>query len=411
MSAPTPTTVSQPATAGKAPKAIASKPSSPKTVAPQSAPQLAAPKTPGPRLYRIMRTGLVVWTLLSAVLCVGSILASQSQQESSASAMVHAQDLRDLRSSVSHAQASALSSLLQASDAPAWKAYEDARDRVDQFMLASAASANSPAEMNQIASAIRHWQDDLILAHQSKLSDNTTLLKDLLDSFTTVTTRIGDAYSSASQGPSTAPFITMGIIASILGGLGFLMVAFATARRSHRVINIGLSIGLLAVIGAIVVVGIYASRSSQISVLDSRISSLSEAEVHTWDSQALAALSVLDVDSWTTHVMDAQSHGGSLRKALSSAGFDLGKPVEGLILRLDQIADATDPDLRTSLVVDSEPWESMDLVLRNAIEAERPSSGSLVVPAMSYVILLTSFCIVAVIAALAGIHTRTKEYV
>jgi multisubunit Na+/H+ antiporter MnhC subunit len=80
-----------------------------------------------------------------------------------------------------------------------------------------------------------------------------------------VTTALTQALAQTAARESAAnPYTVIGILASALAALGFLIALYMTARRTRRVINIGLSLGLLAVVGAIVIVGVYTETSAQI---------------------------------------------------------------------------------------------------------------------------------------------------
>ena len=378
---------------------------------------LPTPHLSGPRLFQVMRVGLVVWTLVSTVLCLASVLASQSHQEASAGSLIHAQDLRDLRSEVSQAQALALTSLINPNDSgiELWSSYTDSRTHIDLLLLASAASAAHPTDLGNVADALRIWQEDVAVTHHDAvgpgIAPSATL--EITASYTDAINAINaELAAAAAQESSSTPFIVLSILASVLGGLGFVVVLVITARRSHRVINIGLSIGLIAIIAAIVSVGVYANRSGQISVTDTRITSLSQAETDAWDSLSRDALSVLEPGAWQSQTDLADTHVTSVRDNLakltgvssaSSAMYDLNS-------RQSSINGTEDLDSRTALVLDETPWQNITTAINTTIDSERPDSTNLVVPALGYVITVATCCVIAIIATLAGIHARTKEY-
>ena len=378
---------------------------------------LPTPHMPGPRLFQVMRVGLVVWTLVSTVLCLASVLASQSHQEASAGALIHAQDLRDLRSEVSEAQAMALTSLIdpEGSGTNLWASYGDSRTQIDVLLLGSAASAAHPADLGDVADALRTWQEDLAVAHHDALGPGMT--PDAVPGITADYTAVTDAISTelagaADQESSSTPFIVLSILASSLGGLGFVVVLVVTARRSHRVINIGLSIGLLAIIAAIVAVGVYANKSGQITVTDTRIAALSQAESDTWDVLSNDAVSVLDPGSWTSHTDLATNLLTSVQDNLVNLPppAPITSPLAALVSTQSAIASTADTDARSALVTDLDPWQTEVSAISSAINSARPDSESLVVPALGYVVTVATCCVIAIIATLAGIHARTKEY-
>ena len=378
---------------------------------------LPTPHLSGPRLFQVMRVGLVVWTLVSTVLCLASILASQSHQEASAGALIHAQDLRDLRSEAAQAQATALATLAgsQSSQADLWTSYVDSRAQIDLLLLGSAASAVQPADLGHVADTLRTWQDNIAVAHHDALGPGMAAgaVTDITASYTDVMSAIAtELAATAGQESSSTPFIVLSLLASVLGGLGFVVVSVLTARRSHRVINIGLSIGLIAIIAAIVAVGVYASRSSEISVTDTRIAALSQAESDTWDILTNDTLSVLDPASWQSHVGVAGSILESMQDNLNalSPTSGLTAPLSDLAAAQSAIASAEDTDARSALVTDLGSWQTTASALGAAIDAARPDSADLVVPALGYVVTVATCCVIAIIATLAGIHARTKEY-
>ena len=378
---------------------------------------LPAPHMPGPRLFQVMRVGLVVWTLVSTVLCLASVLASQSHQEASAGALIHAQDLRDLRSEVSQAQATALTSLVgsHASSADLWKSYVDSRTQIDLLLLGSAASAAHPTDLGHVADTLRTWQENIAVTHHDASGSgiSSTASADITASYTTVMSAIEtELNATTNQESSSTPFIVLSILASVLGGLGFVIVSILTARRSHRVINIGLSIGLLAIIAAIVAVGVYANHSGQISDTDSRISVLSQAQSDTWDVLTDDTLSVLEPEVWQSHV----GAGAILLKSVQdnlngmSSAADIGTPLDTLAATQSDITTINDADGRTVLVTNLSPWQDTASAISSEIDVIRPDSADLVVPALGYVVTVATCCVIAIIATLAGIHARTKEY-
>ena len=370
---------------------------------------LPAPHMSGPRLFQVMRVGLIVWTLVSTVLCLASILASQAHQEASAGALIHAQDLRDLRSEVSQAQAMALTSLIdpQGLGTDLWDSYGDSRTQIDLLLLGSAASATHPADLGDVATALRAWQEDLAVAHHDALGPGVAA--GLISEITTDYTEVRDAIdaelaSAVDQGSSSTPFIVLSILASSLGGLGFVVVLILTARRSHRVINIGLSVGLLAIIAAIVSVGIYANHSGQISYTYSKIASWSQAQSDTWDAHSEDALSILEPDSWQTHVLSATGLMTSVSASYPSTS------VSALVTDQATITATDDLSARSNLVLNGSSWQTTSAAISSSIDSARPDSASLVVPALGYVVTVATCCVIAIIATLAGIHARTKEY-
>ena len=356
----------------------------------------------------------MVWTLLSMVLCLGSMLASQSHQESQAAAMTHTQDLRALNSETARAQSLALTSLLDlqvGNQDSHWPDYQDCATSVESLLLTSAASQIPSSDFTTVVSSLTQWRDGLTIAHHDAASSG--LVSGALDSIQTYYTAVSAAISAQisateDQISSDTPYIALGIVASVLGALGFVVVSVLTARRSHRVINIGLTIGLLSIVGAIVCSGIYAARSAEISDTDSRVANLAQAQADVWDMRSSDALFVLDPGSSATH----RNTSGDLMDSIGSelASVAAGSDVSDLQDAQDTLQTSQDPGGWSTAVLNDSMWDDIGDWLDSAISLDTLDSASMVVPALSYVVIVAGCCVVAVIATLAGIHARTKEY-
>jgi hypothetical protein len=187
------------------------------------------------------------------------------------------------------------------------------------------------------------------------------------------------------------------IVAAAFAVAGFLAAAVITARRSRRVVNAGLTTGLLAVIGIVAMAGVYASQVSRISTADSSFARLTQAEANVWDARSQVALAVLDPGQSPSPLGEA---GSLLTTATSALGGD------GVATDLANLSTAL---TNGTLTVGSDLWQTTIAGLDSAGH-NRPDPAGLVVSATPAVIIVSGLGVVAAIAALAGIHARTKEY-
>jgi hypothetical protein len=355
-----------------------------------------------------MRIGLVVWTLLSFAVGTGVILAWERDQADTAEAILHAQDLRDLRAQVAQANAAGLIWAIDPSDDPAWTAYQQASDQVADLLVRTAANSGTSPHLNEVSRALRAWQDAVAGAHAAL---DPTAIADITAHYQSVTDILDTTmFATGSSDSSWRTFTAVGIVASCLSAVGFVVAGTLTARRTHRVVNIGLTLGLLAVIGAIVVISLHASQSLRIQVAEQSNAALSQAQADLWDARSQASLAVLDPAAGQDHANQAQALADRL-----TAGLADEPPMQVWALSLsdhvDQIAgDLTAAD-RAPLVLDAAPWQDAANAIADQLDVQRPVPDALVVPALVPVISLAGLCLVAIVATLAGIHTRVQEYV
>jgi len=361
--------------------------------------------------FRIVRACLIVWTLLATALCIASVVATGSHQQSAAATMIQDQNLRDLRTEVAHAQALAFTYCLDPQD-PAWTAYQTSSDQIDTWLLTAAANASNPSDLTGVASAIRQWQDGIVIAHQE--AQTTGVSASTAQSLQTLYSAI-DAQITAHSTPvgahqsASVAFLVIGLVMAGIGVLGFLAGLVLTARRTRRFLNIGLAVGLLAMVGTVTVIGVYAGHSAAAQQVDSRVAIVSEAQAQTWDSQSMAAMSVLDPLQASSYEAQTRTLVQDIQATLTRNGL-ANKFVDDLNQRQDTIANTSDPAQRSSLIVDSSPWTSQASVLGSMISSDRPDEDSLVVQALWYIVMVAAACVIAIIATLAGIHARTREY-
>jgi hypothetical protein len=354
-----------------------------------------------------MRIALVMWTVLSFAVGAGVILAWQRDQAVTAEAILHAQDLRDLRAQIAQANADALIWAIDVTNDDAWAAYQQASDQVALLLVRTAANSGTSPHLNEVAQALRAWQDAVVEAHA--VLDLSTIGQ-ITDRYEAVTAVLDTTmFATQPSDSSWRSFTAVGIIASCLSALGFVVASTLTARRSHRVINIGLTLGLLAVIGAIVVISLHAGQSLRIQVAEQSNAALSQAQADLWDARSQASLAVLDPAADQSHLSQAVTLSNQLFSRLANEP-DALKVANSAIRQVNLISDAASSDDRRPLVLDAVPWQDAAQAISTRLDIQRPVADALVVPALVPVISLAGLCLVAIVGTLAGIHTRTQEY-
>lgn len=340
---------------------------------------------------------------------MSSIVTAQNDQSS---LFVHAQNLQELRVELSHGQALALSSFLNPKSSQgsiSWQAYEESRNEIPSLILAAAASAKDPIEgVGDVALAVLQWQDTIYTVKRSITETRPAdyNIQKVTSSFAEVEQAMTRAVAKMVEAPSYYTlFRTLGVVASILAGLGFLLASWLSAQRTHRVINIGLTIGLVAMIGVIITVQLFVARSSELSNADDQANQLSQAQYQTWDCQSLSALSILLPDSPEDFSSSALKLANSVLDQV--AGWnDLSDSATAVVGIQEKIAETDNP---MELMLNSSVWHDSASAISDIITVIRPSPDSLAEP-IWYSITLAGLCAVAVTATVVGINVRTKEY-
>jgi len=374
-------------------------------------PGVPTPTMPGPRLFGLIRIVLVLLTLIATAVGVAATLAAEDTQHQSAVAMVHAQDLRDLRTAVAAAQATALACLADPAAAKGeCPALESANQAVDAALLASAASAAQHTGVDKLtatATTLRHWQSAAILAVATRDAQWTTGLTTGYDALAADLFR---ATAGGSAGTTVSAMEPVAIVVAVIALLAFLGALVVVARRSHRVINIGLAVGLLAVIGIMSILGVHTGRSAAISAADARIADLGTAQAAVWDARSANLAGLLTPAQWPD--LDAAARADLTTAQSLLAPYPTAESrAAGLLDAQQQLTDATDVATRTPLVLDATPWNSLTGTIADTTNSLRPDQTQLVIPALPYAIPLAGLAVVAIVATLGGIHVRTEEYV
>ena len=343
----------------------------------------------------------MVLTLLSSLICVIAIETSQSGQASVADHLVSAQDLRDLHAEAARAESTALVWLVEPTSTT-WQSYQLANDQIDLLLMGSAASAEQPSDLAAVASALRNWQEAVTIAHYHGGAD-AAVIQTVADRYGDLSSALAAATASIAPRGSSA-LVVIGLVAAVIAMLGFICALVMVALRSHRVVNLGLVVGLAAVIGIVTVMGVYNARPQQILAMDSQTAQLSQVLADTWDVRSLDALSILLPHNNT--VPQATALVDSLKEALRP--HDL--PVDLLANRQESIMSTTDTQSLTDLVTDVLPWQTLADSIAESIDNQRSDPHDLILSAQWSLVAVCLLCVVAAIATLAGINSRTKEY-
>jgi hypothetical protein len=347
-----------------------------------------------------MRIGLVIWTLLATAWCVGSLLTTQTQQEEAAAAYSHGQDLLDLKAGIAWAHSAGLV-LLTDQDNPTFRRdFNEANRVVDRQLVACASSSLDLEAMSRVATAVRAWQSLFASTLAAgELPDDFTV-SDLDGAYQSVRDSLAAADTSLSF-IYTYPSIIGAIVASVLGALGFIVVSIMTARRSRRVINVGLTLGLLAVIATIMVGASYAKQYSNVYTDNDQLSYMIDAKCKMWSSRGVQAMS--EYPPYLGSGSTGQESLDRARSYLDKANEQFAQEMTGYLATIEQA-------LKDDNITSQDPWIAAATAIDDKVDTIRLNHDDIVTPATGYVIAVSVLGIVAVICLLVGISARTKEY-
>ncbi len=408
MPAPT-ATRPQPRTASK-PSAATPATTGPATTGLATRPGAAPAKRrlSGPRFFNWLRFSLITVTLVAAVLGIVCAATTHAQQEATAGQITYAHCLRQLDTTTAEAQSSLLASLLDPSSqtgADQWEDYQASLQEADGLLLTAAANSDWPADLTDTSAALTAWAIPAAQARQEALGQG--LSPETLTSLTEAFTAVGTSLDTHLTAPATArvtPLMIVSLAVAALALVLFLTGLVLTARRTHRVINPGLAIGLLLVIGLAAVIGSEVVQAAGADRDDSLSAHWSGLASQVWTSRQLAALGVLDPSS--TDGEAALDLVASLQTE-SAASPALADQTQALADRLTAIGQASGAD-RIGLITDASVWQDPADSLGRMIDANRPTTKVTVF--LWPTVLIAAFGLGAIAATLAGIHARTKEY-
>ncbi|MDR2973284.1 MAG: hypothetical protein LBV00_01025 [Propionibacteriaceae bacterium] len=390
-------------------------PSTPVTVAKASTKKTVASTTTtgrrmsGPRFFSWLRFGLVVSTLVAAVLGVIATVVSQADQADLVASQASSLNLMEMKAMGAEAQSDALSSLLDPHGSQGrsqWQAYTDATATMTDLLLTATGSTSSPTDLHDVAQSFSAWQSALFSVHQDGLAAAVT--PDALKPATQTYTVMIDALTAhvALHTDTDSTIIVVAFVLAVLVSIGFVMALIATARRSHRVINIGVTIALLLSLGSVYVLSWYNGQTTAAHTISDATWTLTDVRVDTWDTRSLSASAILDPTTRTTSPTATEA-ASQLEAPASDWWFELSEETAAVVNQVATISAAT-PDQARTLILDDSSWRLLSDKI-GALVSYTPPTRSLI-PAFVPASLIAGLGAGAVIATLAGVHARTKEY-
>ena len=216
--------------------------------------------TPTPRLIRGLRNALVIVLLLFAGLTLFATAAPEMALGSSAADISLGQQLRGARATLAEADRKASVAFLAPATASAngeWTDYQSTIDQVSGMLLKAAADHPDDADelatvQTQISDYRRSVDAAWTLAGTGSAAGPSQFVSagTKLDApLQTLATLAQESDSRVGTGPSwhIGPWA---VAAGWIAVASLVLSSFLVARRTHRVLNIGLSAGLLLVLGA-----------------------------------------------------------------------------------------------------------------------------------------------------------------
>jgi hypothetical protein len=262
-----------------------------------TAPTLVHP-TPTPRLLRGLRNALVVVLLVFTGLTLFATLAPEMALGSSAADIALGQQLRGARASLAEADRKASVAFLAPATAASngeWTDYQSTIDQVSGMLLKAA--ADHPDDADQLATVQTQISDyrrsvDAAWTLAGTSSGSASGTSQFVAAGTKLDAPLKTLASLAQESDSrvgTGPSWSIGPWAVGVGWVAvasLVLSAILVARRTHRVLNVGLSAGLILVLGAAALAG-QANSVVQQSMSDVRTTTLASARINV-DSQTTA---------------------------------------------------------------------------------------------------------------------------
>ncbi len=252
--------------------------------------------TTTPRLIRGLRNALIVILLLFSGLTVVATVAPEMALGSSAADISLGQQLRGARATLAEADRKASVAFLAPATAAAngeWTDYQSTIDQVSAMLLRAA--ADQPGDAGQLATIQTQISDyrrtvdaawTVAGTGSSAGGSQFVAAGTKLDApLATLATLAQHSDARVGDGPSWA-IGPWAVAAGWIAVASLVLSAILVARRSHRVINIGLSAGLLLVLGAAALAG-QANGVVQQSLTDVTTTSLAAARINV-DSRTTA---------------------------------------------------------------------------------------------------------------------------
>lgn len=299
--------------------------------------------TPTPRLLRGLRNALIGVLLLFTGLTVVATAAPEMALGTSVADITLGQQLRGARATLAEADRKASVAFLAPATAASngeWTDYQSTIDQVSAMLLRAAADHPDDAdELATVQTQISDYRRSVDAAWTLAGTGSAAGSSQFVDAGTkldaplqTLATLAQESDTRVGTGPSwqLGPWA---VAAGWIAVASLLLGAVLVARRSHRVINIGLSAGLLLVLTAAALAS-QANVVVQQSLTDVTTSSLAAARINA-DTRTTAEQAKADED----RTLLVTSHGNANWTQLSTA----------MTKMLATIPDASEQGVQTTL--------------------------------------------------------------
>lgn len=382
-----------------------------------------------PRRLRLTRLAL---TVLTVILTAGGIATSAVLAERQSQADVQAaQYVRTsaIETELLRAHAATSSSLLQAPGAAATAQQTIATNATDEaasnLLEIASAGTDDPAALSAVSQGILRYTQTLAQAQQQRGSEAfratldgaySQLTEDLLPKV--------DALQDSHRAVSTLGVMWWMWLLPVFAWLtaaAVLAASWYMARASHRVVNAGLALALVATVGLALYSGnvITSAQSGGLGQSFSRLESLAAARQATAGAHALLANGVA-THTWSKDdTASLQSRFDQANEALDG-DTDLRAHVDTLRADAEAVrasAESRDWDAATARLLDTSKGDQTGGFLDKAGEAMSAALADTHAAAAAQQEQITLFAVVAVLcslgaalAAIAGFHQRLKDY-
>lgn len=374
-------------------------------------PALVQPRrVPGPKRYRRLRLWLTIAIVASAVLSAVAISLADSSLRVRAQAEVYSQYLTGLTVDLAKARAYGLLALADPANLDWVHAADSAARQVDATLADITVTAPSSGRVAELLTATRLWQarlsqlgvvdpepDQIVLGSPLDLETSAYSQLDL-----TVTGLIEEAPSDFPSQTSSTIWLGLALAGVCLAGLAVLIGLILIARRSHRVVNLGLVIALGCLTATAVILGGDVPQPTAAAASSASDHALA-AQILIWDVLSDDAVALMD---------DPVNAGSHLDQAASrldqAANLTFTAWLRDLSAQQDQIGASDDQDRPVAIATAIATWDSTDQLLAAAHRA--PATPR---PTLNWQLdlgLVIALGLVALLGVLGGIHRRIKEY-
>lgn len=255
-------------------------------------------KTPTPRLIRGLRNALIVILLFFCGMTIVATVAPEVGLGSASADISLGQKLRGARATLAEADRKASVAFLAPSIASAngeWTDYQATIDQVSTMLLLAAADRpGDTARLSTVQIQISEYRRSVdaawTLAGTGSATGNAQYVEagsKLSQPLATLATLSQESDSRIGKGTAFA-FGQWAVVAGGIALASLLLSSFLVARRTHRVINIGLTAGLLLVLAAVALAST-ANNVVQQSLSDASTTSLVGARINA-DTRTTAEL-------------------------------------------------------------------------------------------------------------------------